>query len=160
MKALILYDSAYGNTEEIAQAIGKGVGPDTRVERIEGIMPNELGQFDTVVLGSPTQAGRPMGTVKAFLKNIPEDALKGIAVTGFDTRIDWSTQNFVMKFWLGILGTAAGRIARELEKKGGRLVVQPEGFLVTGTEGPLTAGEVDRATTWASTIVHAHTASA
>jgi len=48
-----------------------------------------------------------------------------------------------------VFGNAAGRIARNLEKKGGTLISSPEGFFVTATKGPLKEGELERAAGWA-----------
>jgi hypothetical protein len=53
---------------------------------------------------------------------------------------------------IGWFGYAAKPIADRLERKGGRLVVPPEGFFVEGTEGPLAAGELKRAAEWASRL--------
>jgi flavodoxin I len=159
MKALVVYDSAYGNTEEIAKAVAKALGDDTLLERVEDADWDGLNKYEVVVVGSPTQAGRPTPAMKAFLGNIPAGSLEGVGVTGFDTRIDGRTQGFVLRTFMGLLGYAAGRIARQLEAKGGRLIEQPHGFFVQDKEGPLSPGETDRAWAWASTIVHAQAAS-
>jgi flavodoxin I len=158
MKILVIYDSAYGNTEEIAKAVGKGLGEDAVVERVENADWDNLGQYDLVVVGSPTQAGRPSPEIKAYLGRIPDGALKGVDVTGFDTRIDARNQGFMLRTFMGFLGYAAGRIARQLEAKGGHLITQPHGFFVNDKEGPLIEGEPDRATAWGSTIYHAKVA--
>ena len=62
-------------------------------------------------------------------------------MAGFDTRM---TNKLITLF-----GTAAPKIAKMLEKKGGTLVGPPGDFLVTGGEGPLKEGEVERAAAWA-----------
>jgi hypothetical protein len=49
-------------------------------------------------------------------------------------------------------GYAANTIASTLKKKGGQLLVPPEGFLVTGEQGPLKEGELERAARWAGQI--------
>jgi hypothetical protein len=49
-------------------------------------------------------------------------------------------------------GYAAPRIARALEKKGGNLAAPPEGFFVEDKEGPLKAGELERAAGWAKEL--------
>lgn len=159
MKALVIYDSAYGNTERIAIAVGQALGEDTRVERVDDANWDDLNDYDLVVVGSPTQAGRPTPEVKAFLKNIPAGSLKGVEVTGFDTRIDSRTQGFMLRTFMGFLGYAGGRIARQLEAKGGRLVKQPHGFFVQDKDGPLSEGELERASDWASSIARAKAAS-
>lgn len=158
MKALVIYDSAYGNTEAIAKAVGQALGEDTQVVRVGDADWNNLNQYEMVIVGSPTQAGRPTPAVKAFLKNIPAGSLKGVEVTGFDTRIDSRAQGFMLRTFMGFLGYAAGRIARQLETKGGRLVKEPHGFFVEDKEGPLGEGERERAAEWASSIARAKAA--
>jgi flavodoxin len=53
------------------------------------------------------------------------------------------------------LGYAAKPIADKLKKKGGKLVLPPEGFFVQGSEGPLKEGEVERAAEWAKQLLAA-----
>jgi flavodoxin I len=156
MKALVVYDSEFGNTEEVAKTIGKALGDDTSVAHADDVDHDRLGEYELVIVGSPTQGGRPTPLVQGFLGRIPDGGLQGVDVTGFDTRI--SGDNLVSRFFLGLMGFAAGRITRRLEAKGGRLVAQPAGFVVEDKEGPLAAGEEDRAAAWADTIRHAHAA--
>jgi len=52
-----------------------------------------------------------------------------------------------------VFGYAAGRIANNLKKKGGILIASPEGFFVTGGQGPLKEGELERAAAWAKGIL-------
>ena len=51
-------------------------------------------------------------------------------------------------------GYAAPRIVRSLVGNGGSLLAPPEGFVVLGIEGPLKAGELERAASWATELVH------
>jgi flavodoxin len=144
MKALIIYDSLYGNTENIAKAIGGAISNDVKVLPVGQANPAELKSLDLLILGSPTQGGRVTKPMQAFLDKIPSTSLKGIKVAAFDTRY---TSRFVK-----IFGYAAGRIADNLKGKGGTLVTSPEGFFVTGKEGPLKEGELERADGWAKSI--------
>ena len=48
--------------------------------------------------------------------------------------------------------SAASTIAKLLQKKGGTLMAAPEGFLVTGEEGPLKDGELERAANWVQAL--------
>jgi flavodoxin len=147
MKALIVYDSVYGNTEKIARAIAEAITPSNEVKvlRVGEASPSELASVNLLIVGSPTHAGRPVPAVQDFLKKIPELSLKGISVAAFDTRIP--------KKIVGVFGYAAGRIAGNLKKKGGTLVASPEGFFVTGGQGPLKEGELERAAGWAKGIL-------
>lgn len=144
MKALIVYDSLYGNTENIAKAIGGAITGEVKVLPVGDVNPAELKTMDIIIVGSPTQAGRPMKAMQAFLDKIPDASLKGIKVAAFDTRVP---SKIVV-----IFGYAAGRIADNLKRKGGTLATSPEGFFVTGTKGPLKEGELERAADWAKGI--------
>jgi flavodoxin I len=141
MKALIVYDSVYGNTEKIAKAIGGAIAGEVRVVRVSEVNSAELKTVDFLIIGSPTQGGRPTPAIQDFLNKIQEATLKGINVSAFDTR--FSTR------LVGIFGYAAGRIAGSLKRKGGTLILPPEGFFVKGREGPLKDGELERAASWA-----------
>jgi flavodoxin I len=143
MKALIVYDSVYGNTEKIARAIAEAITPSNEVKVVQAgeANPLELASIDLLIVGSPTHGGRPTPAVQDFLNKIPKLSLQGINVAAFDTR----SQAKLAK----VFGNAAGRIARNLKGKGGTLIASPEGFLVTGTKGPLKEGELERAAGWA-----------
>ena len=144
MKALIVYDSVYGNTEKIAKSIGGAITGDVKVLRIGEVNPSELESIDLFIVGSPTQGGRPTPAIQDFLSKVSEPAIKGINVAAFDTR--FSTR------LVGIFGYAAGKIAGSLKTKGGTLILSPEGFFVKGKEGPLKEGELERAASWAKEI--------
>jgi flavodoxin I len=147
MKALIVYDSVYGNTEKIARAIAEAITPsdEVKVLRVGEANPSELASVNLLIVGSPTHAGRPIPAVQDFLNKVPELSLKDINVAAFDTRIS--------KKIVGVFGYAAGRIAGNLKKKGGTLVASPEGFFVAGGQGPLKEGELERAAGWAKGIL-------
>jgi len=145
MKALIVYDSVYGNTEKIAKAIGGAIAGEVKVLRMGEVNSSELKTLDLLIVGSPTQGGRPTPAIQDFLNKVSEPAIKGINVAAFDTR--FSTR------LVGIFGYAAGRIADSLKRKGGTLILSPEGFFVKSKEGPLKEGELERAAGWARGIV-------
>jgi flavodoxin len=147
MKALIVYDSVYGNTEKIARAIAGALTPsgEVKVLRAGEVNPSELESVDLIVVGSPTQGGRPTLAIKEFLNQVPERAIKGVNVAAFDTR--FSTK------LVAIFGYAAGKIAGSLKTKGGTLVLPPEAFFVKGKEGPLKEGELERAAGWAKGLL-------
>jgi len=144
MKTLIVYDSVHGNTEKIARAIGEAIPGEVKVLRVGEVNPSELEALDLLIVGSPTQGGRPTKAMQGFLSEAPVSSLNGVDVAVFDTRMQ-------MKF-ARIFGYAAGRIAESLKKKGGNLIGRPEGFFVKGPEGPLNEGEVERAASWANEI--------
>jgi flavodoxin len=141
MRALVVYDSFYGNTEEIAKAIGGAItGGEVSVLRVGEVGPPELENISLLVVGAPTQGGRATPQIRDFLKRVSKAEINGVDAAAFDTRI----KSKVAK----IFGYAAGRIAKDLKKKGANLLADPEGFFVEGTEGPLTDGELERAAEW------------
>jgi flavodoxin len=156
MEAMVVYDSAYGNTERIAQAIGQALGPPAEVEvvRASQVKPEQLTELGLLIVGSPTQKFRPLGAVTGLLKRIPKDSLKGVKVAAFDTRFPTSEieKNRILAFFVRLFGYAAKPIADRLEKNGGEVIVPPEGFYVEGVEGPLQEGELERAADWAKQI--------
>lgn len=147
MNCLIIYDSVYGNTEQIAQAIGNTLGSqmDVKVVRVSNVKTEQLIGLNLLVIGSPTHGGSPIQAIKDFLNQIPESSVREINVAAFDTRL--ATR------WVKIFGYAAGKIADSLKKQGGTLVALPEAFFVKGRKGPLKEGELGRVTSWVNNIL-------
>lgn len=155
MKALVVYDSFFGNTEKIAAEIGKAMGAakDVTVCRVTDAKSSQLEGLDILVVGSPTRAFSPTPAIKAFLKGIPAKQLEGVKVSAFDTRmvIDEKTPG-ILRFLVKFFGYADKPILDALKKKGGEAAVPSEGFFVTESEGPLAEGELERAGKWAGKI--------
>jgi flavodoxin len=144
MNTSIIYDSQFGNTEHIAQAIAGTLRAFGQVQavRVDPAHPNELQGVDMLILGCPTQGFRPTPAMQSFLGKVSYQSLSGLAVACFDTR-------FRGPLWKR---SAAQRIARQLRTMGVEPLVPPESFFVKFTKegkGPLVAGEVERAARWA-----------
>jgi hypothetical protein len=159
MRAHVIYESMYGNTQSIAEAVAEGLrDAGVRVELTEvGSAPGQPDPLtDLLVVGGPTHAfglSRP-GTresaaeqahrrvisahlgIREWLDDLPA-VVSGVAAA-FDTHID--------KRW--VPGSAARSAARRLEATGYRLAAPAESFFVRDSEGPLKAGEVARARRW------------
>lgn len=155
MKALIVYDSAYGNTGKIAKAIGSAIPCETKIVRAGETGISALGKFDILIVGSPTHAGRPTNATKDFLEKIPPNALKNTKAASFDTRASIKGQGAFIRALINFFGYAAPHIAKGLQKKGANLIASPEGFVVKGKEGPLENGELERAAGWAGKLCRA-----
>jgi flavodoxin len=147
MRVLVVYDSKYGNTERIARAIAEGIGG--AVENCGTVTADHIQGLDLLVVGSPTQGGRPTAALKSWIDGIPDDAVSGVAAAAFDTRLSAADCGALTRFVIKVIGFAAPRIASSLRSRGAEVVTPPEGFVVTGKEGPLKAGEVLRAQAWA-----------
>jgi len=152
MKALVLYDSFFGNTEKIARDIGSGLDfmDDVNVVRVNDAQPDQLTKADLLIIGSPTRKFTSTAAIKKLIAGIPGKGLKNIKVTAFDTRMDpVDVDSRILDFFVKIFGYAAEPLAKKLQKKGGELILPAEGFIVTGEKGPLREGERERAKTWA-----------
>jgi len=156
MKVLIIYDSVFGNTEKIAQAIGNSLDSKENVEtlRVSDVKPEQLIGLELLIVGSPTRIFKPTKAIMNFLNKIPLNGIKGIKVAAFDTRISIAdVSSRLLNILVKLFGYAAKPIADKLEKKGGNLIILPEGFFVIDSKGPLKDGELERAADWAKLIM-------
>ena len=149
MKAV--YDSLYGNTEKVAKAIADAVGGEAKP--VGEVDPSELKGLDLLIVGSPTHGGNPSPKMQEFLQGIPANALNNVKVAAFDTRFEKAGRAIGMRLLMAVINFAAPRIAKALESKSGKLIAEPEGFIVVGKEGPLKEGELSRSSTWAKRIL-------
>jgi len=165
MRALVVYESMYGNTHRIAEAIGEGLAQVYRVDvvPVEHAGAQLVQAADLVVVGGPTHAhslsrastrtsaaaearkpGSPLTLdpaaegpgLRDWLDTLPATHAKAAA---FDTRMDAAAL---------LTGRAAKGIARRLRRHGLELVGEPESFLVT-KQNTLEPQEPARAREWA-----------
>ncbi|MEJ2665765.1 MAG: flavodoxin family protein [Deinococcales bacterium] len=155
MKVLVVYDSMFGNTAQVATAIGDALrgGDEVTVVPVAEATPARMAEAELLFVGSPTQRFRPLPAVSELLKRLPGDSLASVRVAAFDTRIEIAEANSrILSFMVRLLGPssfAAPRIEAALRRAGGTLAAPFEGFIVDGTEGPLREGELERAAQWA-----------
>ena len=154
-KALVIYDSFFGNTEKVACTIGETLS--AKVKNVVDVTIADLKDLDLLVVGSPTRGFRPTPTIATFINSLPDDLLKEIKVAAFDTRIAAAdVQSPAARTFLGLaiktFGYAAKPFAKLLTRKGGTLVGEPDGFYVNDTKGPLKDAELARAKKWAKTL--------
>ena len=156
MKILIVYDSVFGNTEKIALQIGQGMGlqGDVQTLPVSQVAANQISGLDILVVGSPTRGFRPTEGIVSFIKSLSKEHLIDIRVAAFDTRIVLETiDSSILRFMVDKGGYAASTIAKLLKKKGAILLAPAEGFLVTGEQGPLQDGELERAAEWGQQLL-------
>ncbi len=162
MKAVVVYESLYGNTHSVAEAVAAGLREGAEVELVPVMDADDrlLEEADLLVVGGPTHVhGMSSGmSRRGAAQDAPKRGLPGPDVEGpalrdwfggiqtakgrraaaFDTRIGKSKL---------LTGSAARGIARRLERHGYD-VVGEESFVVEDTAGPLREGELDRARDW------------
>ena len=143
MNTLVVYDSQFGNTKRIAQAIADTLRAfgQAQAVRVDPARQVSFQGVDMLILGCPTQGFRPTLAMQSFLGNVSSQRPGGLAAACFDTR-------FRGRLWKS---SAAPRMARQLRTMGVEPIVPPESFFVKAMkkEGPLLAGEVERAASWA-----------
>jgi len=163
-RVLIVYESMFGNTRRIAEAVAEGLGDAVEVVEV-GSAPTLLPEdVDLLVVGAPTHAfglSRPSTRESAAGQAVDDVVSTGIGVRewldelrhgpapvtacAFDTRVK-----------VGILpGSAARKALRRLGKLGFPALVKAESFFVGGTPGPLLDGEVRRAREWGESLAAA-----
>ena len=162
MKAVVVYESHWGNTAAVARAIASGIGPGTPALATDEASDLALSDADLIVAGAPVIAFRlatdPMReriaederapsdpdvahpSMHDWLEQIPTGSGRAAA---FETRIHWSP------------GGATGAIERGLQTAGYRRLAKSRKFFVTGTYGPLRDGELEAARDWGSELANA-----
>lgn len=154
MITVVVYDSVFGNTAAIAKAIAAALEPagPVRLLPVSEAQNLDLSDVDRLVIGSPTRGFRPLPSIAEFVEGLrpPAHELKAAA---FDTRLDVEEIHPAPLRWVvSAGGYAADRISGSLRHHGFSVSEPDAGFIVTGTEGPLKAGELERATAWAKSI--------
>ena len=145
MNTLIIYDSTFGNTAQLAQAMAEKMGEygTARIALADEAGLTEVKEIDLLLVGGPTQRHGLSPSMKALLEGFPRRTLQGMHAGAFDTR-------YHMSAWKS--GSAAHGIASKLKRAGASLIVEPESFFVAEREGPLEEGEIERAAAWAEGI--------
>jgi flavodoxin len=152
LQAVVVYDSQFGNTLQIARAIASGLGEHAVVQVVAAA---EAASFpptwpELLVVGGPTQRHGMSPTLRAFVESLPRDSLRNTRAAVFDTRYRMAAL---------LSGSAASQAAGRVRRAGCTLVAPPESFFVERDRPPederrrhglerLEAGEVERAVAW------------
>ena len=156
--SLVVYESSFGNTKSIAEAIAFGLAGDVELIDVNEA-PMRLGpEVGLLVVGGPTHAFTMSTTrtrrsasdmsgaaparigIREWIDEM--SMLSTTPVATFDTKVDHPR----------LPGSAARAAARRLRRAGLSVVVEPETFYVLGTPGPLDDGERDRARLWGAAL--------
>jgi hypothetical protein len=164
LRALVAYESLFGNTERVARAVVAGLrleGVDTTVVNVSHSGAVDLTDVDLLVVGAPTHAfslSRPATRHDAVGQGGREDA-EGVgmrewlrALRDSDRRRLVATFDTRMTRVRYLPACASRRAARELAEHGHTMVSVPMGFLVKDVSGPLESREVDRAIAWSRRV--------
>ncbi len=123
MNTLIIYDSAFGNTKQIADTIAETLRKYSSVQVLSVAEADiiELTGLDFLIVGSPTRKHTLTNEMRTLLEGMLGGSLQGLAAATFDTR-------YRMSEW-------------------------PESFFVLSVDGPLEDGERERAVDWAEKAI-------
>jgi flavodoxin I len=145
MNTLIIYDSTFGNTAQLAQAMADSLGEHGKVQmvRADEAGLSEMKEIDLLIVGGPTQRHGVSPAMRDLLERFPRRTLRGVGAAAFDTR-------YHIAAWKS--GSAASRIASKIKRTGASLLIAPESFFVAEREGPLEEGELERASRWAEEV--------
>ena len=155
MNGLVVYESHWGNTAAVAEAIAAGLGGTSRAVTTDEATESVVAAADVLVVGAPViafrlaseemraglvedrKAPRPADvshrSMRKWLAALPHG--RGPAAA-FETRIWWSPRG------------ATGDIERGLQTAGYTIDVKAGRFVVEATYGPMREGELERARTW------------
>jgi hypothetical protein len=174
MQVLIVYESIFGNTHRVADAIAGGVrGAGGLVEcvPVADATADRLVAADLLIVGGPThargmtisksRAGAVQDAAKPDKKGTTHDVdpdAEGPGLRGWFHGIPRAQHPsraaaFDTRLAYPLAGGAARGIARRLHQHGYDLVAKPEGFIVEDGYGPMRAGELDRASAWGAGLV-------
>jgi flavodoxin len=163
MRALVVYESMFGNTQAVASAIAQGMSTVMSVDLHEvGTATTSVGpDVDLVVVGGPTHAfsmsrpntrksaaeltdGPVVSTGRGLREWLDEagPTLRGVPAATFDTKITK----------IHLPGSAAKTASRRLHRYGARILAAAHSFTVMGTPGPLADGELARARQWGTEL--------
>lgn len=156
-RALIVYESMYGNTQMIAETITNTLSCDLDADLVEvARAPARPEDLDLLIVGGPTHAfgmSRP-GTRADARTSIPgADPAPTVGVREWLDQLPGSegtqTAAFCTKIRSSLAGSAAKAIAKQLRRHGYRSISPPANFFVEDLTGPLQTGEIERARAWA-----------
>jgi hypothetical protein len=168
MRALVVYESMYGNTHVVAGNIADGLRDTCDVT----LVPVAEATWDLVADADLLVAGAPTHMHGLSSRSTRRMAAQAAAKDPSGLRMDQNASGPGMRDWLRDLGhrnglaatfdtringvpaftgRASRRIARLLRRRDRRLVAAPESFLVT-SQSTLLDGEADRARRWGMTL--------
>jgi flavodoxin len=131
-KAVVIYDSGFGNTEKVANALAEGMkeeGVKVDCIKVDEVDVNSLSEYDLLAIGGPTHIRGVSKPMKAFLEKLRSVDMKGKKAFAFDTK--------VQAWWAGSAGKGIEKGLKRLRMS----IVKPHSSaIVTGREGPLAEG--------------------
>ena len=89
IKAIVVYDTKFGNTERIAKVLAEGMkerGVKVDCVRVEKVEIDKLTDYDLLAIGGPTHTRNISKPIKGFLERLESVDVRGMNAFAFDTR--------------------------------------------------------------------------
>ena len=137
-KAIVVYESKYGNTRLVAEAIIEGMrevsGTEATLSELKEVDLNQIADFDAILVGSPNHMGNATRGIRKFIDKLGKLGLEGKWVGVFDTYL---SQDFEK---------ATRKMEKQISKKAPGLKPAAPGLSirVEGMKGPITEGELPK----------------
>ena len=142
-KALVVYDSLFGNTRTVAEYLARGIeesGIEVNCMHIDDIKIDQILEYDLLAIGGPTHMINVSKPMRAFLKRLSTIDLRGKSGFSFDTRV---VSRMNSRRWFILENSAAKRIESSMKKMKMSIIRGRESAIVGGREGPLESGAED-----------------
>lgn len=137
-KAIIVYESKYGNTKLVAEMIVEGMnqvsGTEAILTELNEVDLTQIDEFDTILVGSPNHLGRATRSIRKFIDKLRKLNLENKQGAVFDTYLAKDFEKAVKKMEKQIA-----------EKVPGLTLVAPGlSIRVDGMKGPIMDGELSK----------------
>lgn len=140
MKAAVVYDSLYGNTERLAQALARGItggGVEADTIKVDALDVERLAGYDLIAVGGPTHMAGVSKPMKRLLTDLGTVDLRGKKGFCFDTRNE-------SRFNAFDFNSAGKRIEGRMKRMKVEMLKPKVSATVEAREGPLEEGALKR----------------
>ena len=137
-KVLIIYESKYGNTKRVAEAIAEGIrevpGVETVFSELKEVELNQVTGYDAILVGSPNHIGSATRSIRKFIDGLGKLNLEGKPAAVFDTYVG------------GDFEKALKKMEKQISEKvpGLKLAAPGLSIRVKGMKGPIADGELPK----------------
>lgn len=147
MKVLVVYESMFGNTKQVAETIAENLNNIEKIETViktaKEVDPTEVLDYDLIIIGSPNHMGGPTRGIKKFIDKLEKIGLKEKKGATFDTYVRKNINKAVRK------------MERRINEKvsGLELITPGLSIKVGGVRGPVLEEELPKCKEFAKLII-------
>ena len=137
-RAIIIYESKYGNTKRVAEVIAEGMrevpGVEAVLNEVKGVELDKITEFDAILVGSPNHMGSATKGIRKFIDELGRLSLGVKLGAVFDTYIGRDFEKAVKK------------MEKQIGEKvpGLKLATPGLSIKVEGMKGPISEGELPK----------------